>query len=87
MRRSLRTRSRKRVSERTPGGRNVLHLRREGRGAPVCSRCGRPLHGIPRSGKVRHHSGRTVSRPYAGILCGGCLRSLIQESVTLNKVQ
>ncbi|MEM3032267.1 MAG: 50S ribosomal protein L34e [Nitrososphaerota archaeon] len=60
-----------------PGGRTVLHFRSELAGAPRCKRCGRRLHGIPRRW-VRNRSGRTVSRPYAGVLCGGCLRELLK---------
>ncbi|MEM4417149.1 MAG: 50S ribosomal protein L34e [Nitrososphaerota archaeon] len=80
MRRSLRTRARKRVKSRTPGGRSVLHFRSEVPGKPTCQRCGGQLHGIPRR-LDGGHTVRTVSRPGGGLLCSRCVRILIRENV------
>ncbi|MDJ0269375.1 MAG: 60S ribosomal protein L34 [Aigarchaeota archaeon] len=74
-RRSLRTRSRKRVKVRTPGSRVVVHYRDEKPGPARCAVCGGKLFGIPREKPYKlHYTERTVSRMYGGSVCHRCLR-------------
>ena len=73
-RRYLRTRSRKRVSVRTPGGRVVIHYRDEKPDYPHCAICGEKLRGIPREKPRRlTRTERKVSRPFGGNVCHKCL--------------
>ena len=82
VRRYLRTRSRKRVKVRTPGGRMVLHYKKEKAGKTPCGRCGKPLNGVPNLNpsemKGVSPSDRVPSRPYAGVLCNRCLSNLVR---------
>ncbi len=85
MKRSQRSRSLKRVSKRTPGGRLVLHFRKRRPGSPKCALCKRELHGVARGrgtelSRVRR-SQRRVSRPYGGYLCSACMRAEIKRLV------
>jgi len=76
LRRQLRTRSRKRKSVRTPGGRTKIHFFPEKPGKPVCGVCKKPLHGFVHDldgGKTL----RSVSRRYGGSVCAECLRKMI----------
>lgn len=81
----LRTRSKKRVMVRTPGGNTVVHYRREKPGAAKCALCGSPLGGVPRL--LPHElrklpkSSRRPTRPYGGYLCPSCLRLGIQRAI------
>jgi large subunit ribosomal protein L34e len=80
--RYLRTRSRKRVKVTTPGGRRVVHFKKEKAGRVPCGRCGKQLGGVPNLnpseiGSVSP-SGRVPNRPYAGVLCGECSSSLVR---------
>lgn len=82
---SLRTRSRKRVGLKSPGGQNITHYKKEKHGYLHCFRCGRVLFGIPRSdpselGKLSPTQ-RTVARMYGGQLCHNCLQDLLRQSV------
>jgi len=88
MRRSLRTRSRKRKYVRTPGGRSVVHFEDEKRDFHHCARCGAIIHGIPREKDYKlSHSERTVERYYGGVLCQNCLDQLIRDRVYLEWVK
>ncbi|MDD5112303.1 MAG: hypothetical protein PHG85_07145 [Candidatus Altiarchaeota archaeon] len=82
VRRSLRTRSRKKVSVRTPGGRRTVHIKKEKPGKPECGRCKKTLGGMPNlpPAEIRAvaASERIPSRPYAGILCNQCLDDLVR---------
>ena len=73
----------KQVRVRTPGGRLVLHTRREKTGKHVCALCGRPLHGVPhgrRPSEVRKlsKSERRPERIFAGVLCADCERKVME---------
>ncbi|MCX8201589.1 MAG: hypothetical protein RMI43_05590 [Candidatus Caldarchaeum sp.] len=72
MRRSLRTRSRKRKTIKTPGGRRKLQFRKEKPGWRKCRFCGGRIHGISVSPKSAH-SEKTVERLYGGEVCPACL--------------
>ncbi|MEM1873340.1 MAG: 50S ribosomal protein L34e [Acidilobaceae archaeon] len=81
----LRTRSFRRVKRRTPGGFTVVHYEKRKPGVAVCSRCGKPLGGVPRlrSSGLRSlsKSKKRPNRPYGGVLCSSCLAELISASV------
>ncbi|HIE33558.1 MAG TPA: 50S ribosomal protein L34e [Candidatus Altiarchaeales archaeon] len=78
----LRSRSKKRVQKRTPGGRTVTHYKREKPSKQKCGRCHRPLSGVPNNipSKVRKlsKSEKIPSRPYAGVLCPECVEKLLR---------
>ena len=77
------SRSLRRVFVRTPGGRTVLHYRKRKPKNAKCSNCGIVLRGVPRERpfkmKKMAKSKKRPSRPYAGVLCGKCMRALIIE--------
>ncbi|MEM2237010.1 MAG: hypothetical protein QXR26_00460 [Candidatus Caldarchaeum sp.] len=76
MRRSLRTRSRKRIAVRTPGGRVKLFFRESMPGKPRCCYCGRTIHGVV-SNRRGSLSSKTVSRMFGGVVCASCLAERI----------
>ena len=84
---SLRTRSKKRVQKRVPGGRTTIHYKKEKSKPAKCSRCGQILHGIPRChpSELRKltRSQRRIMRMYGGQLCANCLRELLKEAVRI----
>jgi len=84
---SLRTRSRKRVQRKVPGGRTTIHYENEKSKPAKCSRCGQMLHGIPRChpSELRKltRSQRRIMRMYGGQLCANCLRELLKEAVRI----
>ena len=84
---SLRTRSKKRVQKRVPGGRTAIHYEKEKSKPAKCSRCGQMLHGIPRChpSELRKltRSQRRIMRMYGGQLCANCLRELLKEAVRI----
>jgi large subunit ribosomal protein L34e len=77
-----RTRSTKKVKRRTPGGATKTHIRRRKPGKAKCGRCGRQLSGVaagtPKQIRDMAKSSRTPARPYAGVLCTGCLDDLVR---------
>ncbi|MEM4700189.1 MAG: 50S ribosomal protein L34e [Candidatus Nezhaarchaeales archaeon] len=82
---ALRTRSRKRVRVRLPGGGASVHYKRERPGPARCAWCGSLLGGVPRL--LPHElrglakSSRRPTRPYGGYLCHACLRLGLQRAV------
>ena len=75
----------KKVKRRTPGGRVVIHFRREKTGKHVCALCGRPLHGVPhgrRPSQVRKlsKSERRPERFFGGVLCSECARRVLDDA-------
>jgi len=82
---SLRTRSRKRVQKRLPGGRRTIHYKKEKSNPARCSRCGQILHGTPRLhfSELRKltRSQRRAERIYGGQICANCLKELLKETV------
>jgi len=84
---SLRTRSKKRVQKRVPGGRTTIHFKKEKSKPAKCSRCGQMLHGISRChpSELRKltRSQRRIMRMYGGQLCASCLRELLKEAVRI----
>lgn len=78
----LRSRSKKRVYRRTPGGKTVIHYKRKKPNKHKCGRCGKPLSGVPNAipSRIRkmRKSERVPKRPYAGILCSDCTEKLFR---------
>ena len=83
----LRTRSRKRVSVRLPGGRTAIHYKREKPRPARCARCGGKLGGVPRLTPVEIRrlpaNQRRPERIYGGQLCPRCLREALKEAARL----
>ncbi len=84
----LRTRSKKKIYVRTPGGRVTVHYRSKKPGQPRCAICGRPLHGVPR---LRPYQLRKLAktekrpeRPYGGYICPSCLARLYRVAVRMH---
>lgn len=82
VRRSLRTRSVKKVKVATPGGRNVTHFRSEKPGKGVCGRCGGQLSGVSLGSATEARnmpaSSKAPARPFGGVLCSDCLDELVR---------
>lgn len=78
----LRSRSKKKVQRRTPGGRTVTHYKQKKTGKRQCGRCNKLLAGVPNTApsKVRElsKSRRVPTRPYAGVLCAKCVEDLVR---------
>lgn len=81
---SLRSRSYKRISRRTPGGRNVIHYERRKNTPMKCARCNAILNGVPLKDKDRRRLPKVMKRPermFGGVLCAKCLREILKEVV------
>jgi len=82
---ALRTRSRRRVYRRTPGGRTVIHYEKRKPGPARCAICGTPLNGVPRLRPVELRklplSQRRPERIFGGVLCVKCLEKLLKKTV------
>jgi large subunit ribosomal protein L34e len=77
----LRTRSRKKVQTRIPGGDTVLRHKAEKHKVKMCARCSTNLSGVPSdvSSIIRNlsKSEKLPNRPYAGVLCPQCVERLV----------
>ncbi|OYT39883.1 MAG: 50S ribosomal protein L34e [Desulfurococcales archaeon ex4484_58] len=84
---SQRTRSRRRVYVRTPGGRLVIHYEPRRPNIARCAICGRPLNGVPRLRPVELNklakTEKRPERPYGGVICPSCLARLVRESARI----
>jgi len=82
---SQRTRSKKRVKVKLPGGRTTIHYKREKANPARCGRCGQILHGIPRCHPAELRklpaNQRRIERMYGGNLCHNCLKELLKQTV------
>ncbi|QQG39248.1 MAG: 50S ribosomal protein L34e [Candidatus Woesearchaeota archaeon] len=83
VRKSLRSRSRRRVYKRLPGGSVKIHYEKRKPSRAVCGNCGVTLKGIPnlRPNKMIHLA-KTKKRPeryFGGVLCSSCSREKIKE--------
>lgn len=76
----IRSRSFRRISVRTPGGKQVIHYERRKPSAAKCGKCGGVLKGVARgiAADVKRvpKSERRPERPYGGSLCSRCMRSV-----------
>ncbi|MBW2975298.1 50S ribosomal protein L34e [Candidatus Woesearchaeota archaeon] len=78
-----RSRSLIRINVKTPGGRTVTHYKHRKPKPAKCGKCGSVLKGIirerPYKMKKVAKSKKRPTRPYGGVLCSRCLRSLFTE--------
>ncbi len=76
---SLKSRSKRRVFVKTPGGKTVRTYRLRKPGRHVCGGCGTRLPGIPHllSSKFKNlaKTKKRPQRPYGGVLCSSCTRA------------
>ena len=85
---SERSRKKRRVKVRTPGGKTKVVYKRRKPSAAKCAECGAVLKGVPRDlpYKVRRlaKTQRRPERPYGGVLCSKCMRKKILNKVREN---
>ena len=78
------SRSKRRVTVKTPGGKLKKHLRVRKSSSPTCTECGKKLHGIPSliPSKLRAlpKTKKRAPRPYPN-LCSKCMRKKIKEKI------
>lgn len=80
---------------RTPGSKVVVHYvgkKPKGVYAPHDScDCGKRINGIPKLASQKYHvlsrRQKTVSRPYGGVLCSGCVRERIVRAFLLEEMK
>jgi large subunit ribosomal protein L34e len=75
-----RSRSLRKIFVKTPGGKTTIHYKRRKPKAAHCGKCGAVLKGVARERPYKMRkmakSKKRPSRPYGGILCTRCMRSL-----------
>lgn len=80
-----RSRIKRHVFVRTPGGTTKIHYRQRKAKLPHCSACRTALAGIPtgtpRQMKNRAKSAKRPERPFGGKLCTRCMRLFIIQEV------
>ena len=80
---ALRSRSYRKLKVRTPGGALKDRYERRRPSQAVCSRCRKPLGGVPRARPVKvgraAKSRRRPERAFGGNLCPGCLKTRVKE--------
>jgi|TARA_Y100000310_G_C20471100_1_gene710074 large subunit ribosomal protein L34e len=78
------SRSKRRVFIKTPGGKKKKHLRIRKPSPLSCTECGKRLHGIPKliPSKFRNlaKTKKKASRPYSN-LCSSCMRKKILSKI------
>ncbi len=74
----------RRISRKTPGGKTVVHYKKGKPAVGKCSSCGAVLKGVPRE---RPHkmmkmtkTKKRPERPYGGKLCSKCMRKHFKET-------
>ena len=77
-----RSRSRRIIRKRTPGGRLVTYYRKKLGDYPHCPICGRKLQGLPRAKEMKklNLSKKRVTRMYSD-LCPECSRKMIRKRI------
>jgi large subunit ribosomal protein L34e len=77
------------LSVRTPGGRTVIHFKIKKPVKVKCSNCGKPLAGVPRvsPSKMKNlpKTKKRPERPYGGVFCSVCTRSLLKDRARTKK--
>ena len=83
VRRALRSRSLRKIKVKTPGGRVVTHYRKKKPQKAHCASCGDVLKGVPKERPYKMQNmpktKKRPERPYGGILCSKCSRSLFKQ--------
>jgi len=82
---TLKSKSKRIVSRRLPGGRIVQHREAKMKGKATCAKCGAELHGIPRDVSKASKSEKKVNRPYGGHYCSNCMREKIIEEISVDE--
>jgi len=79
----LRTRSKKQLKTKVPGGTIKTHYKKEKNSKALCSLCKRPLTGIPRSNPAKYrklnYTKKRIWRLYGGKICAKCLKNAIKQ--------
>ncbi len=79
----LRSRTKRRVYVKTPGGKTKIHYRDRKPSKAKCGKCGAVLKGVARAKasvmKNLSKCKKRPSRPYGGVLCTKCLRKKVIE--------
>ena len=72
----------RKIFVKTPGGRTTVHYRERKPKRAHCAHCKTQLSGVPRElpAVLRSlpKSARRPERPYGGVLCSACTRTLLQ---------
>ena len=80
-----RSRSFRKVSVRTPGGKTTIHYTRRNHTPATCAVTGEKLHGVPRNTpyklKELSKTQRRPERPYGGVLSSKAMRALLKAKV------
>jgi len=79
----LRSRSKRRVSVRTPGGTTKVHYVSLGHLRATCYICGKELNGVPWNEKIIRGGAKSWKRPermFGGHICHSCLSMLLKLS-------
>lgn len=86
-----RSRTKRKVFVRTPGGDLNIHRRRRKPSKPVCGVCGAELHGVARGIPAQVNklskTQKRPERPYGGVLCSKCMRKKIAAGVKKWKLE
>ena len=84
---SQRSRSKRRVKKKMPGGKTRQSYAARRPKVHKCSKCGIELKGMPRLmptiAKKSPRTKKTVNRPYGGFLCAKCARDKIKQEARL----
>jgi large subunit ribosomal protein L34e len=79
------SRTKRRVFVKTPGGNTKIQYKRRKPSKLICTVCGKQLHGIPNLIATRFKnlakSKKRPQRPYGGNLCSACTRKKIKSLV------
>ena len=77
------TKAKRKVFVRTPGGSTSVHYRKRKPSKAVCGSCGKQLLGVPmeRPSKMRTmaKTRKRPERPYGGVLCSSCTRKVLVQ--------
>jgi len=80
-----RSRSKRRIKVKTPGGNNVIHYRARKPAKAKCAECGKILPGVPRERPIHMRkmakTEKRPERPFGGKLCSSCSRKTIKQRV------
>lgn len=80
-----RSRTLRRIAVKTPGGVVHTHYRQRKPQKAKCANCAKVLAGVPRelptTMKNLPKSSKRPERPYGGVLCSSCTRTLLKNKV------
>merc|ERR1712066_407586 len=83
------TKSNKRRTLRTPGGKLTIHVLKKKAKGPSCGDCGKQLIGLPRLRPVEYRRlkkrERRVNRAYGGSRCAACVRMRVVRAFLIEE--